>query len=112
MIRSWARVSRKCANLQCFDGGRLPRLRPRLAGPIGGNWSRMNDDKKRLERTATDDRIDENREPAPIAPVTGDPERSGPGGVPSGQSDDQRSPLEPAFYQTLGKAPALSPDRS
>jgi hypothetical protein len=49
------------------------------------------------ERTETDDRIDENAEPAPIAPATRDVDRQEPSGLPPGQSDDLRSPLDPVF---------------
>jgi hypothetical protein len=57
------------------------------------------------ERTATDDRIDDNREPAPIAPATRDENASEPGGLPPGQSDDTNSPLDPAFYDPQGTQP-------
>jgi hypothetical protein len=49
------------------------------------------------ERTATDDRIDANREPAPIAPATRDPEQAESGGLPPGMVDSTRSPLDPVF---------------
>lgn len=57
-------------------------------------------DKRRddLEPTETDDRIAENREPAPVAPATRDAEQSEPGGLPPGQRDDRRSPIDPVFY--------------
>lgn len=58
----------------------------------------MQTPKSPAERTATDDRIDENREPAPIAPASRDADQTEPGGLPPGQSDDHRSPLDPAFY--------------
>jgi hypothetical protein len=58
------------------------------------------------ERTATDDRIDENREPAPIAPATRDSKKTEAGGLPPGQSDDVRSPLDPSFYDKNSKVHA------
>jgi hypothetical protein len=56
------------------------------------------------ERSATDDRIDENREAAPIAPATRDAKKAEPGGLPPGHSDDTRSPLDPVFYDPRVKA--------
>jgi hypothetical protein len=50
------------------------------------------------ERTATDEMIEANRQPAPIAPVTRDESQTEPGGLPPGQSDDDRSPLDPVFF--------------
>jgi len=55
------------------------------------------------ERSATDDRIDENREPAPIAPATRDVQRTEPGGLPPGRSDNTRSPLDRVFYDPKTK---------
>jgi hypothetical protein len=77
---------------------REPIIQGRLwyTGVPHGNSSFMNNHVP-AERTATDDRIDENREPAPIAPVTRDPEKSEPGGLPPGQSDSTRSPLDPVL---------------
>jgi len=51
----------------------------------------------RDERTATDERIEQNREPAPIAPVTRDPDQAEPSGLPPGHLDDARSPLDRVF---------------
>lgn len=58
----------------------------------------METPKPAAERTATDDRIDENREPAYVAPATRDANAGEPGGLPPGQADDRRSPLDPVFY--------------
>jgi hypothetical protein len=55
-------------------------------------------DRSAEDRTATDDRIDENREAAPIAPATRDRDQTEPSGLPPGQFDDERSPLDPVFY--------------
>lgn len=63
-----------------------------------GNAIGVMHDSTDRERSATDDRIDENREPAPIAPVTRDAAQSEPSGLPPGHTDDDRSPLDPAFF--------------
>ena len=55
------------------------------------------------ERTATDERIDREREPAPIAPATRDNESTEPSGFPPGLQDDDRSPLDPVFYDPLAR---------
>jgi hypothetical protein len=49
------------------------------------------------DRTATDDRIAENRAPAPIAPASRDAAQTEPGGLPPGMTDETRSPLDPVF---------------
>ncbi len=58
----------------------------------------MQPSEPQAERTATDDRIDENREAASIAPASRNNDETEPSGLPPGQSDDQRSPLDPVFY--------------
>ncbi|MFN2460349.1 MAG: hypothetical protein ABR591_06650 [Candidatus Velthaea sp.] len=58
------------------------------------------------EPSATDDRIAENRTPAPVAPATRDPQATEPSGLPPGQSDDRRSPLDPVFYDPQEKKPS------
>ncbi len=58
----------------------------------------MNTSKPESERTATDDRIDENREPAPVAPLTRDANTTDDAGLPPGITDDTRSPLDPVFF--------------
>jgi hypothetical protein len=55
-------------------------------------------DSQSTERSATDERIDANREPAPIAPATRDSNQTEPSGLPPGITDDDRSPLDPVFY--------------
>lgn len=55
-------------------------------------------DHSRTERTATDEKIEQNREPAPIAPVTRDETHAEAGGLPPGVTDDLRSPLDAVFY--------------
>jgi hypothetical protein len=55
-------------------------------------------DSSSTERTATDERIEANREPAPIAPATRDANQAEPGGLPPGVTDDERSPLDPVFF--------------
>ncbi len=57
-------------------------------------------DQSRTERTATDEKIEQNREPAPIAPATRDESQAEPNGLPPGVTDDTRSPLDPAFYHS------------
>ncbi|GAC1593874.1 MAG: hypothetical protein NVS3B28_24160 [Candidatus Velthaea sp.] len=50
------------------------------------------------EPSATDERIAENRHPAPVAPATRDADQSEPSGLPPGVVDDDRTPLDPEFY--------------
>jgi hypothetical protein len=71
--------------------------RPTACRSNSGNDIRMKDEPFH-ERTATDDRIEENRQPAPIAPATRDSERSEANGLPPRQTDDPRSPLDPVFF--------------
>jgi hypothetical protein len=55
-------------------------------------------DSQKDQPSATDDRIAENRLPAPVAPATRDPAQSEPSGMPPGRHDDRRSPLDKVFY--------------
>ncbi len=55
-------------------------------------------DQSRPERTATGEKIEQNREPAPIAPATRDEHQTEAGGLPPGVTDDARSPLDHVFY--------------
>ncbi len=58
----------------------------------------MDTSEPQADRTATDDRIDENREPAPIAPATRNPDETQPSGLPPGRSDETGSPLDRVFF--------------
>jgi len=61
------------------------------------------------ERTETDERVEENRTPAPVAPVSRDAAEVEPGtGLPPGQHDDDASPLDRGkpLDPFAGKAPS------
>ena len=47
------------------------------------------------ERTATDEMVERYRNGARISPVTGDPDRSEPTGLPPGIHDSDKSPVAP-----------------
>jgi hypothetical protein len=55
------------------------------------------DDDRSSERTETDERVEENRHPAPVAPVTRSPQADvdAQTGLPRGMHDDDASPLDP-----------------
>lgn len=59
----------------------------------------MKDDKRNRdrddERTKTDEMAEAFRNGARIAPVTGDPNRSEPTGLPPGMHDSHKSPVAP-----------------
>ena len=57
------------------------------------------------QRSATDERIAENQQPAPIAPATRDAKQTEPGGLPPGHSDG-RSPLDPLVYDPMARGNA------
>jgi hypothetical protein len=53
------------------------------------------DQAREPERTATDDMADRYRNGARIKPLTGDPNRSEPTGLPPGMHDSDKSPVAP-----------------
>jgi hypothetical protein len=53
------------------------------------------DQPKDAERTATDDMGDRYRNGGKIIPITRDPERSEPTGLPPGVKDSHKSPVAP-----------------
>ncbi|GAC1406682.1 MAG: hypothetical protein NVSMB64_12650 [Candidatus Velthaea sp.] len=55
------------------------------------------------EPSATEERIAENRVPAPVAPATRDAKHTEPSGLPPGVNDDRRSPLDAVFYDPATK---------
>jgi hypothetical protein len=48
-----------------------------------------------VERTATDEMADRYRNGAHIVPVTGNPDKSEPTGLPPGMHDSNKSPVAP-----------------
>ena len=56
---------------------------------------KKNDQPRDTERTATEEMGDRYRNRAHIAPVTGNPAKSEPSGLPPGVHDSHKSPVAP-----------------